>query len=405
MRVCLISREYPPLTNYGGIATFSHHLAAGLVDLGHEVDVLSLGFDQDSVQQAGGPLRVFRVAASRRGINIWHLPLGLFAAAYSRAVWRKAQQLMKAGTHYDVIDTPDHLAEGFFAARARRLPLLVRLYTPFSLAVELRLNAYRKDASYWVIRAMEKSLVRRADVVTAPSANLAGLVRDSFGLVSEVPIVPNPIDTALFRPRPELAPHGSDVRALFVGRLEHRKGCQVLAGAIPQVLAECPEVRFTLLGADTPNVEGFSSMKACLLAQLHHARCVGYVKFRERVTLEELASVYCEHEIVVVPSLYDNSPYTCLEAMACGKAVVGTTAGGMPEYLDNGRAGLLVAPGDHKALAQAIVTLARDKGLRERLGRYGRERAERLYARREVCQRTAELYAEAIHCFSERGRG
>ena len=54
MRVCLISREYPPLTDYGGIATFSRHLVTGLLELGHEVDVLSLGFDRDSVQEDSG---------------------------------------------------------------------------------------------------------------------------------------------------------------------------------------------------------------------------------------------------------------------------------------------------------------------------------------------------------------
>jgi glycosyltransferase involved in cell wall biosynthesis len=73
----------------------------------------------------------------------------------------------------------------------------------------------------------------------------------------------------------------------------------------------------------------------------------------------------------------------------------------MPEYLDNGLAGMLAEPGDHEGLAQSLITLAKDKSLRARLGHYGRERVERLYTRRKISLLTVELYEEAIRLFSE----
>jgi len=405
LRVCLISREYPPLTNYGGIATFSQHLAAGLVELGHEVDVISLGFDRDTVQESSPPLRVFRVAILPFGLNPWRLSLGAFALAYSRSVWRKVRELMGTGFQYDVIDTPDHLGEGFSAVRARRHPLVVRLYSPYSIVLyQLNSRIYRKNLSYWIIRKMEKSLISKADLVTSPSSNLASLVKTSFGLTDDIAIVPNPIDLDLFKPRPELAPQGPEVKVLFVGRLEHRKGCQTLVKAIPEVVKDFPAVHFTLLGSDTPNVEGFPSMKASLIHHLTLNDCLDHVEFHERVTLDELAGIYCGHDIVVVPSLYDNSPYTCLEAMACGRPVVGTTAGGMPEYLGNDEAGLLTQAGNERELARAIVKLAASRELRETMGRRGSERAKKLYSRKYVSERTVELYIEAIYRFNHERR-
>ena len=96
------------------------------------------------------------------------------------------------------------------------------------------------------------------------------------------------------------------------------------------------------------------------------------VEFRGRVPLSELPAVYQRSTIAVVPSVYDNSPYTAIEPMACGRPVVGTTGGGIPEYVLHATRGLIVPSGDPAALANAIVTLAEDPSRRTEMGRNAR---------------------------------
>ena len=95
------------------------------------------------------------------------------------------------------------------------------------------------------------------------------------------------------------------------------------------------------------------------------------MRFLPPVTLEALPQVYRDADIVVVPSNYDNSPYTAIEPMACGVPVVGTASGGTAEYVSDGETGIIVPARDPTALAEALVRLVRNDELRVRLGRAG----------------------------------
>ena len=81
-----------------------------------------------------------------------------------------------------------------------------------------------------------------------------------------------------------------------------------------------------------------------------------------------------------------------LEAMACGKPVVATRIGGVPEVVEEGKTGLLVPPGDSPALAEALLRLLRDPALRTRMGEAGRRRAERLFDQRRQVEQITAVY-------------
>ena len=106
---------------------------------------------------------------------------------------------------------------------------------------------------------------------------------------------------------------------------------------------------------------------------------------------EQVPDLYNLADIVVVPSMRcpgtssDRSPNSLTEAMACGKAVIGTSVGGIPLIM--GDAGLLIAPNDSKAIVEALTTLVADVGLRKALGTKARQQAvtklnNKVYARR-----------------------
>jgi glycosyltransferase involved in cell wall biosynthesis len=185
------------------------------------------------------------------------------------------------------------------------------------------------------------------------------------------------------------------VRVLFAGRLEPRKGPDILLKAIPLVVREVPDIHFTFLGNDCPTATSPSFMGEArsFIEQNGLSR---HVAFKQHVPLFSLPSEYNAVHISVVPSRYDTSPYVCQEAMACGRAVIGTTSGGMPEYLNHGEAGLLVPPEDPAALAQAIIALAKQPERRRRLGAAARQRVEQRYERRRIAALTIALYESAI---------
>jgi glycosyltransferase involved in cell wall biosynthesis len=99
---------------------------------------------------------------------------------------------------------------------------------------------------------------------------------------------------------------------------------------------------------------------------------------------------------MALPSRWESLPYSLLEAMAAGKAIVATRVGGMPEALDEGRAGRLVPPGDPGAMAEALVGLLQSPAERQTLGQAARERARARYRLEDMVARVAELYASAV---------
>jgi glycosyltransferase involved in cell wall biosynthesis len=91
-----------------------------------------------------------------------------------------------------------------------------------------------------------------------------------------------------------------------------------------------------------------------------------------------------------------------LDAMACGKPIVATTAGGMPEVVEDGATGLLVPPRDHQAMAAAIVTLLTSPDLRARMGAAGLARVRARFSVERMVQDTLEIYRRvAMHAHVE----
>ncbi len=120
------------------------------------------------------------------------------------------------------------------------------------------------------------------------------------------------------------------------------------------------------------------------------------VQFIPRIELSEIANYYRSADVFVLPSLYDNAPCTVIEAMSCGKPVVGTSAGGTREYAIDGECGLIVAPGNSEQLAGALISLLSDSDRRQQMGLKARTRVLQHFTKEQMTRRTVELYQTAI---------
>ncbi|MEK6235795.1 MAG: glycosyltransferase [Planctomycetales bacterium] len=150
-----------------------------------------------------------------------------------------------------------------------------------------------------------------------------------------------------------------------VGRLSPEKGFRVFIRAAEQVVARLPEAGFVIFG------EG--PMRFRLQEEIRSRSLESHVVlpgFRD-----DMDDLFPQFDVFVSSSYTEGLPNVVLESSAAGVPVVATEAGGTPEVLDDGRSGFLVPIGDADALAERTLELLQDRGLRERMGAAGRDRA------------------------------
>jgi glycosyltransferase involved in cell wall biosynthesis len=174
-----------------------------------------------------------------------------------------------------------------------------------------------------------------------------------------------------------------DVLVVVVGALERRKGHDVLVDAAATLAADGVRVRLAFCG------EGGERDALAALAAAR-AVAVTFAGFRA-----DVAACLAAADVVALPSRREGLGVAALEAMAAGRPVVASRVGGLPEVVADGETGVLVAPGDVAGLAAALGRLARDAGLRTRLGTAGRARVAARFT-------TADMAAGTLACYEER---
>jgi len=200
---------------------------------------------------------------------------------------------------------------------------------------------------------------------------------------------------------------------LFVGRLSPEKGVHVLIEAFAMAEQRVPGARLTLVGpagrpprefvyeiTRDPRIRAMNSdfpgdyLRQLLSMVPPHLK--DSIVFAGKIPNRQLPDLYRDADVVAFPSVWNEpSGNPPIEAMACGVPVVSTFAGGIPEYVEHGKTGLLVEPGNAPALADAIVTLLTNERLRAEMGAAGRRRALHRFSCEHFAQAMLQHYAEA----------
>jgi glycosyltransferase involved in cell wall biosynthesis len=160
-------------------------------------------------------------------------------------------------------------------------------------------------------------------------------------------------------PRP---PNDGELRMVFVGRISPVKGLRVLLSAMPDLIADIPNLRLVLVGDGPDRVK---------LEEI--AKPLGdHVTFTGYLSQTDVAATLQSADICVLPSFAEGVPVVLMEALASRIPAIATRVAGVSELVEDGQSGLLVAPGDVESLKAAIKTLAHDPELRARMGEIGR---------------------------------
>lgn len=403
MNILFLSKEYPPETGWGGIGTYIYNIAHALSERGHSVHILSLAYKthpEYKEQKTGkGSIHIHRIKPI-----IFPTPIlnhfffrSLEIIKFNLAIILKIKKLLNS-EKFDIIEAPEWRSEAFLLSfiKPKGVPLIIKCHSPSLLLNEIYKNPPTLDSRFvdWI----ERATIRNANLVISPSKNLADIVSEKMGImINDIDIIPNPLDTETFSPLPSylalcplpLAPF----KVLFVGRLDRLKGAHIFVEAIPIISKEMSNTSFILIGRDTNTGPNNSSMKTHL-ENLIPNNIKDRVSFFGNAERDLLIDYYRGSDVCVVPSFYENFPNTVLEAMSCGKAVVASNTGGIPEVIEDGISGLLVKTGDARDLAEKVIMLFKKRDMRENIGINARNRIESLYSKAAVSKNVEEVYAE-----------
>jgi len=149
---------------------------------------------------------------------------------------------------------------------------------------------------------------------------------------------------------------------LTIGYVGWRKGSFVILDAVPQVASQDPSVRFVLVGS-----EEFPGEMAKLTQRVDKENLAAWVTFTGEVNRNKANVFYSLADAYVLPSFIEGMPISIIEALRSGVPVISTRIGGIPDMIEDCVSGLLLNPGAPTEIAEAVLLLRRDTGLRRKL--------------------------------------
>jgi glycosyltransferase involved in cell wall biosynthesis len=405
MRVLIQAEDYLP--NIGGIASHVQSLAVGLISLGVGVTVLTTRKD---IQRPRN-LSVLRDRESvRDGVRAIEVPV-VYSPRNILTGWQIRQRFTKRIERLVAARECDLVHYHFWDFDARVVaPLRGRVPIVFTNHSSQFLENFDNQETHSLLRER----VGIADAIIAPSLELRDKTA-ALGFAAEAcHYIPNSVDTGRFRPDSEQRAAvrrrlgiGPDAPVILCARRAVPKnGVINFCEALEYLENDGPEpvVLFAGLSARTTDPEP-DPYKELLWRQLDllverkigvRILCLG------QVPQDEMLDYYQAADISVLPSLREATSITGLESMACGLSIVGSAVGGIPEIVTDRKEGLLVPPGDSRALASALNVLIRDGSLRHCLGASARDRAEQEFGIVAGARRVLEVYDEAMRVWHEK---
>lgn len=396
MKIALLSFEYPSETGFGGIGTYTWYQARALVKIGHDVHVLAGANEATPVRtdtHDGVVVHRFRADGALMSALGW---LGRRQLWWTRnrlenglSMYRGLAALLQSHA-YDVIEMPECGAEGWLINHLMTdTPTVVRFHSPSRLIMGYY-DVRRTDR--WLCGVVEDIGMSGARSFSSCSAFLAKEVQTEMGIKPPVQVIHNGIDLDLFdraEPVDVRRKYGlPDDRPLivFTGRMEKRKGIHLCPEIVTRVLAE-HDVAFVFAGRDL-----FGYMKDTLLPHVERTRVRGSIHHLGSLDLPSVGALVKQADVFWLPSVWENCPYSCLEAMAAGRAIVCADQGGMPELIQHEHNGLLAQAGSPASFAEQLSRLIEDRALRERLGAAARRTVETSFTDVHIARISADYY-------------
>jgi len=400
VRIAFVTPEFVTENYYsGGLANYVHRVSRALYRLGHEVHVITFSDSNEDVFDFDG-IRVHRLTSKGLRKTVTLLSCNRLRSTaqwidFSLQVYLKLKYLHRQKP-FDVVQFPNSRACGLATRFFLRVPHVVRIscYRPVWNDLAGIGGTLDAKATEW----LEEWYLRQSRNIYAPSQTLKSML-DQNAHIQNVAVIHPPfyLETTGFDPSLYNSQLKDKKYLLFFGRFQLHKGFHVLAKALPDVLNEHSDCYAVLVGMDaathlSPSMKEY----ARLLCGKNSDRLI----FFGQTPHEQLYPIIQGARIIVLPSLIDNLPNTCLEAMALQKPVVGTIGASFDEGITDEKTGFLVPSGDETALANKIITAWTNP----RLDEIGRAAADRVaeFSPEQTLQRLVAYYTAIVKGYEHR---
>jgi glycogen synthase len=416
MRIWILSSELASQVA-GGIAQYGNNFGCLLGAAGHEVVVIarshepldeeiSLGFRVIGLEPRSTRLPEPNPTAEADTHPAYPYNIMADGPAFSYQMAEAVLTLLQRLPAPDIIESQDYNALPYYLIQRKltertpleRIPILVHLHSPdFELERINQAPRYRFPG-YWVGQ-MVKFCMRGADALLCPSRYLARSVQELMKFPFDIPSIPLPAP-----PRKDSSPlaQPESGHLVCVGRLQILKGTLPLLKACHRLWSAGQDFRLTLIGGDSEimplatTVSDFMEKRYGRWLQSGHLQWLGQLE--HAAVLEQMRQAWA----VVIPSLLENFPNTCIEAMSAGQVVLGSSAGGQAEMIgEDGVNGFIFdwqEPGDFERKLGAVLNL--DPVERLAMAHRAQARIRTLCDPETVLSRRVQHYQEIIDSYA-----
>lgn len=407
MKICLLSYRGHPFG--GGQGIYIHYLSKALVNLGHEVELLSGNphpvvidavkvhkLDSLDAYSWGGhlPPEPHRLIYPLNMYEVASVLLGGFPEPFTFSIraHRKLWHLTRR-RKFDVIHDNQCLGYGLLLMKQFGIPLVCTIHHPITVDRDIDIRNAKgwwskfKMFRWYSFLTMQRFVARRVDRILAVAESSADDTSRSFKIPRQnFRVVYNGVDLDLFHSNGSVPKEPNNI--IVVGGYSPIKGLTHLLGAL-SILRNEMNLKLTIVGGPPDGKYSGGLVRQYGLQDM--------VTFTGRISQDDLVRRYSAAQVAVVPSLYEGFGFPAAEAMACGVPVISSTAGALPEVVGpDGEAGMLVPPADADSLAGALRRMMSDEGLRKRMGAAARKRVETHFTWEQAGKKTVAIYEELI---------
>lgn len=356
LRIAFATPEYVTEDHFdGGLGNYINRVSRVLANLGHDVHVVTLSQQDESAFERDGVM-VHRVTLKRgwqtlNRLTRYSLPTTLHWLNFSTEVFRKLKQLHRK-TPFHLIQYPNYSSCGVLSIPVLRTAHVVRAssYDP----AWKDLSEVKRNLDLSIVERLQTLQYRLTRNVHVPSFAMQKTLLTKVG-IRNARVIRSPFyvethdwDTSVYERFLQDKKY-----LLYFGRFQLHKGFHTLVEALPRFLDRYRDAYAVLVGRDMETPLG-ASMAA--FARAHCRQFADRLILLENLRHAQLYPVIDRSHLVVLPSLIDNLPNSCLEAMGLGKVVIGTTGTSFEELITDEVNGFLVEPNSPSALADKLVS-------------------------------------------------